>query len=133
MATTLTLCMLFTLFASTGCEKRVDSANVDVVNRQQVAAQKRVKTVESVDEGLTMKEVEAVLGTPTEEKKGKVTVPVQKEFVLTTWIYRQDGKEVELSFIDGKLQGKVPQFGEALEPHAPLRMEHGKQTTPKAP
>lgn len=132
MATTLTLCMLVTLFASTGCEKRVDAANIDVVNRQQVAAQKRPSTVENVEEGLTMKEVEAVLGTPTEVKNGKVTLPVQKDFGLTTWVYRQDGKEVEISFIDGKLQGKVPRFGEPLEPQAPLHMKNGKQTTPEA-
>ena len=125
--------MLVTLLASTGCEKRVESANIDVVNRQQVAAQKRPTTVENVEEGLTMKEVEAVLGSPTEVKIGKVSLPVQKDFALTTWTYRQDGKEVEVSFIDGKLQGKVPKFDEPLEPKAPLQRNNGNKTAPKAP
>jgi hypothetical protein len=131
MAAKHTLCMLVTLFASTGCEKRVDSANIDVVNRQQTSAQKRPSTVENVKEGLTMKEVEAVLGAPDAVKMGKLSVPVQKDFNLTTWTYKQDGKEIELSFVDGKLQDKVPRFGEVLEPEAPLHMKKGKVTSPE--
>jgi hypothetical protein len=130
VAAKLAFCMLVTLFASTGCEKRVDPANIDVVNRQQKVAQKRPSAVENVQEGLTMKEVEAVLGSPSEVKTGKLNLPVQKEFALTTWTYRQDGKEVELSFINGKLQGEVPRFGEAIEPKAPLQMKNGKSTGP---
>jgi hypothetical protein len=130
MAAKLALCTLVTLFASTGCEKRVEPANIDVVNRQQTVAEKRASTVENVQEGLTMKEVEAVLGTPCAVKTGKLTLPVQKDFVLTTWTYRQDGQEVELSFIDGKLQGKAPRFGEVLESKAPLQMKNGKSNGP---
>jgi len=115
--------MLVTLVASTGCEKRVDAANIDVVNRQQSAAQKRPNTVENVEEGLTMKEVEAVLGTPTKTKTSKLTLPVQKDFGLTTWVYKQDGKDIELNFIDGKLQGSVPHFGETPASQAPLHMK----------
>lgn len=131
MAAKHTLCMLVTLFASTGCEKRVESGNIDVVNRQQTVAQKRPSTVENVQEGLTMKEVEAVLGSPTQVKTGKLSLPVQKDFVLTTWTYRQDGKDVELSFIDGKLQGSVPRFGEELQPKAPLQMKNSKANGPE--
>src|SRR5688572_13095929 len=131
MAAKLALCTLAALFASTGCEKRVELANIDVVNRQQKVAQKRPSAVENVQEGLTMKEVEAVLGSPTEVRTGKLSVPVQKDFVLTTWTYRQDGKEVELSFIDGKLQGNAPRFGEELESTAPLKMKNGKPNGPE--
>lgn len=131
MAAKLALCMLVTLFASAGCEKRVESANIDVVNRQQSVAQKRPTALENVQEGLTMKEVEAVLGLPTETKTNKLPVTVQKDFVLTTWVYRQDGKEVELSFIDGKLQGKVPRFGETPDSKAPLKMKNGKTNSPE--
>ena len=127
-----TFCMLVTLIASTGCEKRVESTNIDVVNRQQTSAQKRPSTVENVQEGLTMKEVEAVLGSPDGVKVGKLSLPVQKDFSLTTWIYRQEGKEIELSFIDGKLQGKLPRFGETLESQAPLQMKNGKTNGPEA-
>ena len=131
VAAKLAVCMLVTLFASAGCEKRVGPANIEVVNRQQSVAQKRLSALENVQEGLTMKEVEAVLGTPSAVKTGKLSVPVQKEFVLTTWTYRQDGKEVELSFIDGKLQGKAPKFGEVLETEAPLKMKNGKPNAPE--
>ena len=126
MAAKLAFCMLVSLIATTGCEKRVESANIDVVNRQQTVAQKRPSAVENVQEGLTMKEVEAVLGSPTAVKTGKLSLPVQKDFVLTTWTYKQDGQEVELSFIDGKLQGKLPRFGEVLESTAPLQMKNGR-------
>ena len=132
VAAKLTLCMLVTLFASAGCEKRVESANIDVVNRQQTSAQKRPSTVENVQEGLTMKEVEAVLGSPDKVKVGKLSLPVQKDFVLTTWTYQQDGKDVEMSFIDGKLQGNIPRFGETLESEAPLHMKNGKTKGPEA-
>ena len=130
MAAKLTCCMLVTLFASTGCEKRVEAENIEVVNRQQQLAEKRESAVENVKEGLTMKEVEAVLGSPEAVRTGKVAREVMKDFAFTTWVYRRevigpDGKpkteEIELSFIDGKLQGKVPQFGEELNPQAPLQ------------
>jgi hypothetical protein len=131
MAAKFAVCMLVTLFASTGCEKRVEPANIEVVNRQQSSAQKRPSAVENVQEGLTMKEVEAVLGTPEAVKIGKLSLPVQKDFVLTTWVYKQDGKDVELSFIDGKLQGQVPNFGEELKPQAPLHMKKAATKEPQ--
>ena len=130
--------MLVPLFAGTGCEKHVVAENIDVVNRQQAVAEKRESKLENVQEGLTMKEVEAVLGSPEEVRTGKVTRMVEKEFDFTTWIYRRaregeqtpDGKpkfeEVELGFVDGKLQGKVPKFGEKLNPVAPLQMKNGQ-------
>ena len=140
--------MLVTLFASTGCEKRVESANIEVVNRQQQVAEKRPSALENVQEGLTMKEVEAVLGSPDGVKTGKLTIPVNKDFVLTTWTYKRKlpapaeaaepvEEAIELSFIDGKLQGKVPKFGEPLKSEAPLRMKNGngngKTGTPALP
>jgi hypothetical protein len=131
VAANLAVCLLVALVASTGCEKRVEGANIDVVNRQQKVAQKRPSAVENVQEGLTMKEVEAVLGAPAGVKTGKLTLPVQKDFVLTTWVYRQDGQDVELSFIDGKLQGSVPRFGETPESTAPLKMRDGKSNGPE--
>ena len=134
--TKLTLSMLVPLFAATGCEKHVVAENIEVVNRQQAVAEKRESKLENVQEGLTMKEVEAVLGSPTEVRTGKVTRTVEKEFDFATWTYREDGpigkdgkpmvQEVELSFIDGKLQGKVPKFGEKLNPVAPLQMKNGQ-------
>ena len=126
MATKLTLCMLVPLFAGTGCEKHVVAENIEVVNRQQTVAEKRESKLENVQEGLTMKEVEAVLGSPTEVRTGKVTRTVEKEFDFASWTYREGDQMIEVSFVDGKLQGKVPKFGEKLNPVAPLQMKNGQ-------
>jgi hypothetical protein len=106
-----------------GCEQRVSSGNLEVLSKQQLQAQKRAKSSESSDEGLTMKEVEAVLGAPQKVSQGKVTRDVVKEFGFTTWTYEQDGQRIELAFVDGKLQGTVPKFGEVQEDRAPLLMK----------
>ncbi len=106
-----------------GCEQRVSSGNIDVLNKQQVQAQKRARSSESTDEGLTMKEVEAVLGTPHKVTQGKVKRDVVKEFSFATWTYEQDGQRIELGFVDGKLQGSVPKFGEVQDDRAPLSMK----------
>ena len=132
MATKLTLCMLVPLFAGTGCEKHVVAENIEVVNRQQALAEKRESKLENVQEGLTMKEVEAVLGGPNGVRTGKVTRTV-KEVDFTTWTYRDGEEMIEVSFIDGKLQGKVPKFGEKLNPLAPLQMKNGQNGNHKKP
>ena len=116
------------MLAFTGCEKRVSVENLETLNRQQEVAMKRAGRLEQVTEGLTMKEVESVLGAPEKVMQGKIGVEVKKDFALTTWTYRQDGKKIELSFIDGKLQGRVPKFGEKIDPQAPLHMKPGAQS-----
>ncbi len=122
----------FVIFSSvltlvfTGCEQRVSPENVDVVNRQQDVARKKTSKIAQVSEGLSMKEVESILGEPKATKQGKISREVVRDFNLTTWVYEQDGKQVELSFIDGKLQGRVPQFGQQEGPKdvkAPLHMK----------
>ncbi len=123
MAATFTLSILAAVFVLTGCEKRVSVENIETLNRQQDVAMKRAGSVEQVKEGLTMKEVESVLGAPEKVTQGKIGVEVKKDFALTTWTYKQDGKKIELSFIDGKLQGRVPKFGEKIDPQAPLHMK----------
>jgi len=127
MAATFTLTILAPLLAFTGCEKRVSVENIETVNRQQEVAAKRAGRLEQVQEGLTMKEVESILGAPDKVALGKIGVEVKKDFALTTWTYRQDGKKIELSFIDGKLQGKVRNFGEKVDPQAPLHMKPDAQ------
>lgn len=127
------LVVIVPIFLLTGCDKRVSDQNIDVLERQQVAAQKRPSRMETVDEGLTMKEVEAVLGVPDRVAHGKVQRPVVKEFDFTTWIYVRDGTAIELAFVDGKLQGKVPKFGEQLNPQAPLKRNGVAAKTEPAP
>ena len=127
MAATFTLTILAPLLAFTGCEKRVSVENIETVNRQQEVAAKRAGRLEQVQAGLTMKEVESILGAPDKVAQGKIGVEVKKDFALTTWTYRQDGKKIELSFIDGKLQGKVQNFGEKIDAQAPLHMKPDAQ------
>ncbi len=122
------------LLVFTGCEQRVSPGNIEVVNRQQDAARKKTSKVAEVTEGLSMKEVESILGQPKTVKQGKITKEVMRDFNLTTWFYEQDGQQVELSFIDGKLQRRVAQFGEQVGPEdvkAPLKMKKAATTIEK--
>lgn len=134
-AATLTLLSALSTVLLSGCEGRVavDNSNIDVVNRQQEQAKKRGQRDQGedageqvVEEGLTIKEVEAVLGSPQKATEGKTFREFRKEITFTTWAYERNGETVELSFIDGKLQGKVPRFGEKMNPQAPLHMKKQK-------
>ena len=94
--------------AFSGCEKRIAPANIDTVNRMQAAAERNMR-------GLTPKEVESVLGQPTKVEKFTLTRPAVKEFDGERMIYVQDGKEIVLHFVEGKMVREVPAFG-AKEP-----------------
>jgi hypothetical protein len=92
--------------AFSGCEKRIEAANIDTVNRMQAAAEKNLR-------GLTPKEVESVLGQPTKVEPVifKREVNEVREIPGERYIYRQDGKDIVLNFVNGKLEDpKVPQF-----------------------
>jgi hypothetical protein len=89
--------------AFSGCEKRIGAANIDTVKRMQL---------EKAGRGLTPKEVESVLGQPTRVEKFTLTRPAVKEFAGERLVYMQDGKEVVLHFVDGKMTDDIAQFGE---------------------
>jgi hypothetical protein len=46
----------------------------------------------------------------------KRPILVQKNLELTRWYFDQDGKTIELLFVDGNLQQTIPQFGESTVP-----------------
>ena len=92
----------------TGCERRLSSANIEVANRQQEIAAKRTSRNAQVKEGLALKEVESILGQPARVETEKRPILVQKNLEVTRWFYEQDGKTLELVFVDGNLQGKIP-------------------------
>ena len=103
-------------FASvfSGCEKRIAPANIDTVNRMQAAAERNMR-------GLTPKEVESVLGQPTKVESVifKREVKEMREIPGERYIYRQDGKDIVLNFVNGKLEdSKVLQF-DAKKPESP--------------
>ena len=108
---------LVSMLVFTGCERRLSSANIEIANRQQEIAAKRTSRNAQVKEGLALKEVESILGQPARVETEKRPVLVQKNLEVTHWYYEQDGKTVELVFVDGNLQGTIPTFDKA--PSAP--------------
>jgi hypothetical protein len=109
---------LLSMFVFTGCERRLSSANIEVANRQQEIAAKRSGRNAQVKEGLALKEVESMLGQPARVETEKRPILVQKNLEVTHWYYEQDGKTLELVFVDGNLQGQIPQIDKA--PGAPV-------------
>ena len=96
----------------TGCERRLSSANIEVANRQQEIAAKRTSRNAQVKEGLALKEVESILGQPMRVETEKRPVVVPKNLEVTHWFYEQDGRTIELVFVDGNLQGRIPSLDE---------------------
>ena len=108
VAAKFTIATLFSMLVFTGCERRLSSANIEVANRQQEIAAKRTSRNAQVKEGLALKEVESILGQPARVETEKRPILVQKNLEVTRWFYEQDGKTLELVFVDGNLQGKIP-------------------------
>ena len=109
---------MFSTLVFTGCERRLSSANIEIANKQQEIAAKRTSRNAQVKEGLALKEVESILGQPARVETEKRPILVQKNLEVTHWYYEQDGKTVELVFVDGNLQGTIPTFEQA--PSAPV-------------
>ena len=99
---------MFSMLVFTGCERRLSSANIEIANKQQEIAAKRTSRNAQVKEGLALKEVESILGQPVRVDTEKRPILVQKQLEVTHWYYEQDGKTLELVFVDGNLQGKIP-------------------------
>ncbi|MEQ1854550.1 MAG: hypothetical protein ABMA01_23520 [Chthoniobacteraceae bacterium] len=113
MAVKLAAFSMVSMLVFTGCERRISSANIEVANKHQEIAANRASRSAQVKEGLTLKEVESILGQPARVEMEKRPILVQKNLELTRWYYEQDGQTIELLFVDGNLQRKIPQFGEA--------------------
>lgn len=104
------------MLALTGCERRISPANIEAANRLHEVAATRPQRTPQVSEGLTPKEVESFLGPPARVETERRPILVQKNLEMTRWFYEQDGKMIELLFVDGNLQQRIPQFGEAPGP-----------------
>lgn len=94
------------------CGPRVTNRNIDALNAQ-------------IDAGrtLSIKEVESILGQPTRQETRHIEQQTVRELPLVRYSYVQDGREVELHFIDGKLQNRAVRFGEKAPDKAPLQMK----------
>lgn len=92
------------LFALPGCGPHITNANIEVVNRQREA-------LEKVGKGISPKEVESILGQPSEIESTKLPLETQKKEVdVVRYFYTQDGETVVLHFVDNKLVSEVTPF-----------------------
>ena len=93
------------LLALTGCGPRFTDANIAVVNKQFVAAEKSLRG------GVSPKEVESILGQP--KRVQNYTLPLEtqkKELNGLRYYYEQDGRELELHFLENRLITPVPEL-----------------------
>jgi hypothetical protein len=96
----------FSLFLGLlACGPRLADRNIDAVNRLYEQAEKSGK-------GVSIKEVEAVLGQPTKVEPFPIEMQTTKELAGVRYYYKQDGRTIELHFVDNKLIRRVDHFGE---------------------
>ena len=101
-------------FGFSACGPRVTDRNIDAVNKLYDAAEKSGKTV-------SIKEVEAVLGLPTTTEPFRMEKPTTQDLLGVRYYYKENGKVVELHFIDNKLSQRVLHFGEKPAEDAEIR------------
>jgi hypothetical protein len=107
---------LFLTFAIgfSACGPRVANRNIDALNRQ-------YDTAEKAGKGLSIKEVEAVLGQPTHVEPFPIEMQTTKELQGVRYYYEENGQTVVLHFIDNKLIRRASRFGDKLPEEAEMR------------
>lgn len=111
------------------CGPRLADRNIDAVNRLYEQAEKSGKA-------LSIKEVEAVLGQPDRQESFPIEMQTTKELPGVRYYYKQDGRMIELHFVDNKLIRRVDHFGETPAPEdserrmMPHRTPEPEKTTP---
>ena len=104
--------------ALAACGPRITNANLNEVEKERT-------TREISGKGISPKEVESILGQPSRMESAKLPLETQKKEVeVVRYYYRQDGEEVALHFVDGKLISPVQMLG-----HTPLP-SHEAQSAP---
>jgi hypothetical protein len=94
---------LFIAFAA--CGPRITNENLAVVEKERTERDELAKAIGP-------KEVESILGLPTRTESTKLPLETQKKEVeVVRYYYQQDGEEIALHFIDGKLISPVPMLG----------------------
>lgn len=91
------------------CGPRLADRNIDAVNRLYEQAEKGGKS-------LSIKEVEAVLGQPNRVESFPIEMQTTKDLPGVRYYYKQDGRTIELHFVDNKLIRRVDHFGETPAP-----------------
>jgi hypothetical protein len=107
---------LFLSFAIglSACGPRVTNRNIDALNRQYDLAEKTGR-------GLSLKEVEAVLGQPSRTEPFPIEMQTTKELQGVRYYYEENGQQVVLHFIDNKLIRRAARFGDKLPEEAEMR------------
>jgi len=91
--------------AVAGCGPRITDANIHVVNEQFDAADRSLRG------GVSPKEVESILGQPRSVETYTLPLETQKkELNGLRYYYEQDGRQIELHFLDNKLISRVPEL-----------------------
>jgi hypothetical protein len=86
----------------TSCKPNISDANIEAVNQRYVKADLQERG------SLSPKEVESILGQPDQIESTTIELETQKKQVpVTRFIYQQNGKQIELHFIDNKLIDKI--------------------------
>ena len=105
------IALLFTALAFAACGPRITDANLTVVENERTGR-------EALAKGISPKEVESILGQPTRSETTKLALETQKKEVdVVRYYYVQDGAELALHFVDGKLISPVPKL--STPPPAP--------------
>jgi hypothetical protein len=101
------VCTLFTslVFVIAACGPRITNDNLDIVEKERTGR-------EEIGKGISPKEVESILGQPTRSETTKLALETQKKEVeVVRYYYEQDGDQLALHFVDGKLISPVPKLG----------------------
>lgn len=102
------VCTIFFSFslALAACGPRITNANLGEVEKERT-------TRETLGKGISPKEVESILGQPSRSEFTKLPLETQKKEVdVVRYFYQQDGEEVALHFVDGKLISPVQMLGQ---------------------
>jgi hypothetical protein len=111
--------------AFNGCGPRITNQNLQVVESQR-------QSLETTGKGISPKEVESILGQPTRTENARLALETQKKEVdVVRYFYKQDGEEIALHFVDGKLISPVQMLGEIAS--ATGETKPAKMSTPSTP
>jgi hypothetical protein len=87
------------------CKPEIKESNIEAVNVRHEAAQSSTRS------HLSPKEVESILGQPSRIERTELELETQKKQIpVTRYYYEQDGKSLEVHFIDNKLVSKIPKL-----------------------
>lgn len=105
------------------CGPRITNANIEAVNKEFERRESNAPT-DPTERGMSPKEVESILGIPSQVENFKIEVQTRKPVLDgVRYYYEQDGQTVVLHFVENKLISKAPLLGETTPPDPQPRKE----------